>query len=84
MGAAKTVAKRRTAKRVVNKSQPAELLKEKQKERVRRMLAYKQRQERMLKEFNLFLAAKAANNNNNNWYFPELERKRRSTRKLRR
>lgn len=83
MGAAKTVAKRRTVRRV-NKSQPAELLKEKQKARIRALLAEKRRQEQMRKEFELFLAAQAVNNNNNNWYFPELEKKRRSTRKLRR
>lgn len=84
MGAAKTVAKRRTVRRTVNRNQPAEVLKEKQKARIRALLAEKRRQEQMRKEFELFLAAQAANNNNNNWYFPELERKRRSTRKLRR
>lgn len=74
-------AKRQTVKRV-NKSQPAEVLKEKQKARIRALLAEKRRQEQMRREFELFLAAQAVNNNNN-WYFPN-EQRRGRTRRLRR
>ena len=86
MGAGKTVAKKRTVKRV-NKSQPEEILKQKQKNTVRALLAEQRRQEQMRREFEAFLAAQAVqNNNNNNWYFPgQAERRlRNKTRRLRR
>ena len=83
MGAAKTVAKKRTVKRV-NKSQPAEILKQRQKNTVRALIAEQRRQEQMRREFEAFLAEQAVqNNNNNNWYFPNQHRARK-TRRLRR
>jgi hypothetical protein len=78
MGAAK-----RTVKRV-NKSQPSEILKQKQKNTVKALLAEKKRQEQMRREFEAFLVAQAVSNNNNNWYFSGQERRlRNKTRKLR-
>ena len=81
MGSAK-----RTAKKKVNTSQPAYILKQKQAAKLRALLAEKKRQDQARREFELFLAAQSfPNNNNNNWYFPEEERKKkRKTRKLRR
>jgi hypothetical protein len=85
MGSAKTPAKKRTTTRRVNMSQPSEILKQKQLQRVRALLAEKRRQEQMRREFELFLTQSSFNNNNNNWYFPGDDHKRkRKTRKLRR
>lgn len=77
-------AKKRTVKRVVNRSQPSEILKQRQKNIVKALLAEQKRQEKMRKEFELFLATQGMNNNNNNWYFPANEVKGRKTRRLRR
>jgi uncharacterized damage-inducible protein DinB len=74
-------AKRRTVKKV-NRSQPTELLKQKQKNTLRALLAEQKRQEQMRKEFEAFLASQTLNNNTNNWYFPA--NKQRKTRRLRR
>lgn len=87
MGAAKTVGKKRTTTRRVNMSQPSEILKQKQLQRVRALLAEKRRQEQMRREFDLFLKQSTfnGNNNNNNWYFPgDPHKRKRKTRKLRR
>ena len=83
-----TAVKRSTKKRV-NSSQPSYILRQRQLQRIRALLAEQRRQEMMQKQFELFLAAQTqtqTNNNNNNWYFPAEEEKKRQrkTRKLRR
>ena len=77
-------AKRQTVKKV-NRSQPAQILKQKQKNRVRALLAEQRRSEEMRRQFEAFLASQAAYNNNNNSPESTIQRGRsRKTRRLRR
>lgn len=81
--AVKTAPKRRTVKKV-NTNQPAYILKQKQLQRIRALMAEQKRQEMMRKQFELFIKQSTFNNNNNNnGYFPALGQKRK-TRKVRR
>jgi hypothetical protein len=62
-----SVAKAKTKKiRRVNKTQPVEILKEKQKARLRALMAEEKRAEEMRRQFEAFLAGQAVSNNNNN------------------
>ncbi len=84
MSATKTPSQKRSTRRRVNTSQPSEILKQRQKNRLRALLAEQRRAEEMRRQFEAFLASQAVpnNNNNNNWYSPA--NKQRKTRKLRR
>jgi hypothetical protein len=83
MSATKTPSQKRSTRRRVNTSQPSEILKQKQKNRLRAVLAEQRRAEEMRRQFEAFLASQTLpNNNNNNWYFSS--NKQRKTRKLRR
>ena len=80
-------AKKTVKVKKVNRSQPSFLLKEKQSQKVRALLAEKKRQNEMRRQFENFMKSYRVPNNNNNYMWNNLHKKkgtRRATRKLRR
>lgn len=80
-------AKKTVKVKKVNRSQPSFLLKEKQSQKVRALLAEKKRQNEMRRQFENFIKSQRVPNNNNDFMWNSLHKRknsRRATRKLRR